>query len=966
MISADNPSRLALTLLFLLSGAAGLAYEIVWARQLSLLFGVSVHAVGATLAAFMGGLGLGAELAGRRLDKGIAPLRLYATLETALGVYVLLFPLFLMILGKIYPILHSGAEGATPYVTAIRFALSVGILIIPATLMGGTLPALVRHFAQAGGVAGSTAGRLYAVNTLGAVAGCVATGFFMVEHLGLSNSLRVGAALNIIIGVIVWTLFKEPSWALPADEEKKKRPTPGESRLDSLPLALFGLSGFCALALEVLWTRTLTLTLNNTTYAFSLILAIFLTGIGIGGASSSFALRRAKLEPSTMFGFSMFGVGVFALVSLVIFAANQSITGVVGALVSKESFLNLIPGGEPMAPFVALALAAVFPSAFFMGAGFPLALESARPRGGKAGGDVGRLYAINTAGCVIGSIAAGFFIIPYIGIHKGVMAMGWLMVVGGAVMLLAGNRRALAPYALIVLAFAAPVTYVNATGWDMSYLLNSQKLDAGSEVEFYEEGPSATVLVSGQDTDISPNREPMKRLWINGDPIAGAFREALQLERLLAHIPLLLHDDPKTGLVICFGTGSTAGAALTHGLSSLTAVDISKEVFHAAPYFSHGNQDVMKNPRLKIVEEDGRNYLLTTRRKFDFISAEPPPPSNAGVVSLYTMEFYELVRNRLEQGGIFSQWIPLHHISADDLRSLIRSFGEVFPHYIVWHTKWDAILLGANDPINISLARMDERMRKPEIAQSLKEIGVTGPRRIMVNHMLDKQGVYEFVKDVEPVKDDRPFVEFTAPRMASVGVSIKGRNLEKVLELRKAPELDFANPADAEAFQHAFESQTLFFRGQIEINDNHPAKAAALFSHALKFDPENTDARYAYLQLNLKTLYGALGKGETQMGMNLLDDTARLDRDRMFSPQLSYLRGMFLEADGKPHEAEAELKRALSLDPNYFTAIVNLAGLYSTDLGRPSEAKALYERALKLNPSPLEREAILKAMGEPH
>lgn len=955
-------ARPALTAIFLVSGAAGLAYEIVWARQLSLLFGVSVHAVSAVLAAFMGGLGLGAELSGRRLDRGLAPLRLYAALEMALGVYVLLFPVFLIAMGKIYPALHSGAEGVTLYVTVVRFALSVAILIIPTTLMGGTLPALVRHFTDTGNGAGPAAGRLYAVNTLGAVAGCVAAGFFMVENLGLSNTLRAGAALNIIIGAVVWTFFREPSWTLPADEEKKKRTAPGASRLDSLPLALFGLSGFCALALEVLWTRTLTLTLNNTTYAFSLILSIFLTGIGLGGASSSFALRRVKLAPSTLFGFSMFGVGVFALASLVMFAANQSITGVIGAVMPKESFLNLIPGAEPMAPFVALALVAVFPSAFFMGAGFPLALESASPRDGKVGGDVGRLYAVNTAGCVLGSIAAGFFIIPHIGIHMGVIAMGWLMVAGGAVMLLGRKRGALAPYLLTTIAFAAPVTYAAVRAGDVSYLLNSQKLDAGSEVEFYEEGPSATVLVSRQDTDLSPNRAPMKRLWINGDPIAGAFREALQLERLLAHIPLLLHDDPKTGLVICFGTGSTAGAALTHGLSSVTAVDISKEVFHAAPFFSHGNQDVMKNPRLKTVEEDGRNYLLTTKSKFDFITAEPPPPSNAGVVSLYTMEFYELVKDRLESGGVFSQWIPLHHMSTDDFRSLVRSFAEAFPDYLVWHTKWDAILLGSNDPIGINLARMDERIKKPEIARSLKEIGVTDARRIVVNYMFGQQGVYELVKDVQPVKDDRPFVEFTAPREARVGVSIKGRNLEKVLALRTPPDLNFENPADADAFKRAFESQTLFFRGQIAINDNHPAKAAALFSQSLKFDPDNADARYAFLQLNLKTLYSALAKDEARMGLSLLEDTARLDRERLFSPQLSYLRGMFLEASGKPHEAEAELNRAINLDPDYFTAIVNLAGLYSTDLGRPSEAKALYERALKLNPSPQEREAILKAM----
>jgi len=615
-------------LLFFFSGAAGVAYEVVWTRQLSLLFGVSIYAVSAVLVAFMGGLGAGAEYFGGKLDKGLSPIRLYASLEMALGVYVLAFPLVFAAVEKAYLLLHPGYEGVSVYVIAMRLALAALALIVPTTLMGGTLPALAKYFSKSGHGPGRFTGALYAVNTIGAMAGCVAAGFWMIEHLGLTNTLRAGAIINISAGALAWLIAAEPEWwkAPVADEkphkQKKKTKAASERGWDVTLLVLFGVSGFCALALEVLWTRLLVLLLNNTTYAFSLILAIFLLGIGAGSAVVSRITTRASGRGSAFFAMFQMGVGAFALLSILGFFANRPLTEMINVFISEEGWLaSAIPGGVSMAVAITFALVIVFPCTFMMGGGFPLVVEAVTSGRERVGGQVGRLYAANIIGCVLGSLLAGYAMIPLWGIQKSVIAVSWIAIISGVYLLLIRSPKLRAAALMAAIGALAPLTWVIIHKGDVAFLLNAQKLDLGSEVEFYEEGPSATVLVSRQESDLTVGRKPIKRIWINGDPIAGVFREALQLERLQAYIPLLLHPNPKNALVICFGTGSTAGAAVASGLESVIAVDISKEVFHAGTWFSDGNHNVINSPALKMIEEYGRNDPPTTKRKFDFITS---------------------------------------------------------------------------------------------------------------------------------------------------------------------------------------------------------------------------------------------------------------------------------------------------------------------------------------------------------
>ena len=958
---------MALCTAFFLSGGVGLAYEVVWARQLSLLFGVSIYAVSAVLVAFLGGLGIGAEFFGRKLDKGYRPILLYAFIEIGLGVYILLFPLWLTIFEKIYIFLHPGTEGISFYVLSLRFVLAVFILIIPAALMGGTLPALVRYFADHEEAAGHFTGRLYAINTLGAMVGCIATGFWMVEHLGLTNTLRVGALINLSIGAFALVMASRTAPAVSDLREqadfKTSQNVKRAHKRDITLLVLFALSGFCALALEVLWTRALILLLNNSTYAFSLILAVFLLGIGAGSLVTSRYAGRSFMHGERYFAFFQIGIGFFALLSLVGLAMNRSLIGWINILIDNGSWLGgILPDNERMSAAIVFSLLIVFPCTFLMGGGMPLIVEAIASERKKIGGDVGRIYAVNTFGCVLGSLAAGYVLVPLMGIQKSIVAVSWLAIIGGGYLIfsrLPADKIKVNGFAFLVLLPLSLYLFYKA---DISYLLSVQKLDAGSRVEYYQEGPTATVLVSAQESDMAINREPIKRLWINGDPIAGSFREALQLERLQAHIPLLLHKNPKNALIICFGTGSTVGAAAAHGLENTTGVDISPEVFNAGSMFSKGNLNAMDNKKVTLVEEDGRNFLLTTKRKFDFISSEPPPPSNAGIVSLYTSEYYRLNSKRLAKGGIVSQWIPLHHLSENDFKMLVASFIDVFPFTSMWYTKWDAIMIGSNEEIVIDFEKVREGMKNPAVAASLEGIGVTNAYQLLANYMMGRAQMQEFVKGVDPLHDDRPVVEFSAPRVAAKGVSIKGDNLAALLKYRSPPKVRFPSSKEEVNFQRYFDSQSIFLKGQVEYSANRRRSAAQYYDSSLRANNENNDARYAYLKLNITAINAAVSNERVALGMEMLKDTYNLDKYGWLTPQIRYLMGMLCAREGRFVDAEAAFKEAIRLDNDYFLALVNLAGLYGFQLNRPVEAKELLLRALRLKTDEKERKAIMDVL----
>ena len=970
-----NYARPLILLIFFLSGASGLIYEIVWTRLLSLVFGVSSFAISTVLTVFMAGLGIGGYTFGKLIDKRGNPLKVYALLEILIGLYAILLPNIFSLTEWLYVKLHVLTGGSFLLLSAERFLISSLILIFPTTMMGGTLPVISRFLIKSENKIGVDTGVIYSLNTFGAVAGCIITGFYLIEVIGVTQSLYSAALLNLIAGGGAYIISQKSEVRSQKSELKtqdSKLPTPN-SQLSTLILLAFGFSGMAALSYEVLWTRVLILILDNTIYAFSIILFTFLLGIAGGSLIFGFWIsdfRFRNLRPKffksenlvTIFAVFQILIGLMGFLSLLLFANHNFIASQLNNFISWASqFVGIGHWqGRMFATFLMAFFIMIIPT-LLMGASFPAVAQTLKFEMKDIGKGIGKVYLINTIGAIIGSFSAGFILLPLIGIQKSIIWTGAIPLLFGIILIYI-SKRSIARYFISILSITISVIiiiFILRTG-DIPKLISIGKIDKGNEILYYKEGIAGTVLVSSQETDLTPFRKPVKRLWINGDPIAGEFRGALQLERLQAHLPLLFHPDPKDALIICFGTGSTAGAVGDHNVSEIYAVDISREVFNGGRYFSDGNRDILNNSRFKMIIEDGRNFLLTTDKKFDLITSEPPPPSNAGIVNLYSREYYMLCKSRLKEGGMVSHWIPLHHLSEDDFKMLVSTFVSVFPHSTMWFTKWDAIMIGSDKKLAIDFENFRERLNNKKIQESLKEIGIFNPFQLLSTFMMDEEDLHKFIDGVPIVTDNNPYVEFTAPRIHHVGTSIKGRNLLNMLKYRKSVkglvrDLDSSKGEEIEKY---FNSYTYFLKGQVGVNDNSLEDAVYSFRKAAEINSENTDARYELINLNINSIYRILSTGEIDKGFELINECIGLDRDNEFTPQLYNLRGLLFLSKKDIKRAVNEFEYAITLDGKYFSPYLNLGSIYTYYEIDLMKAMDYYSRGLGLKITEQERNLI--------
>src|SRR3989338_5184549 len=982
-----NYARPLILLIFFLSGASGLICEIVWTRLLSLVFGVSSFAISTVLTVFMAGLGIGGYIFGRLKDKRGNPLKVYAVLEILIGLYAILLPnlislsewLYIRLYNLPLPPFIKGGEGGFFLLSAERFLISSLILIFPTTMMGGTLPVISRFLIKSENKIGVDTGVIYSLNTFGAVAGCIITGFYLIEVIGVTQSLYSAALLNLIAGGGAYIISQKSEVRSQKSELKtqdSKLPTPN-SQLSTLILLAFGFSGMAALSYEVLWTRVLILILDNTIYAFSIILFTFLLGIAGGSLIFGFWIsdfRFRNLRPKffksenlvTIFAVFQILIGLMGFLSLLLFANHNFIASQLNNFISWASqFVGIGHWqGRMFATFLMAFFIMIIPT-LLMGASFPAVAQTLKFEMKDIGKGIGKVYLINTIGAIIGSFSAGFILLPLIGIQKSIIWTGAIPLLFGIILIYI-SKRSIARYFISILSITISVIiiiFILRTG-DIPKLISIGKIDKGNEILYYKEGIAGTVLVSSQETDLTPFRKPVKRLWINGDPIAGEFRGALQLERLQAHLPLLFHPDPKDALIICFGTGSTAGAVGDQNVNEIYAIDILKEVFNSGEYFSEGNRNVLDDGRFRMIIEDGRNFLLTTDKRFDLITSEPPPPSNAGIVNLYSREYYMLCKSRLKEGGMVSHWIPLHHLSEDDFKMLVSTFVSVFPHSTMWFTKWDAIMIGSDKKLSIDFEKLKERFNNKKIYESLKEIGISNPFQLLSTFMIDEDGLHKFVENIPVVADNNPYVEFTAPRIHHMGTTIKGRNLENMLKHRKPVTAILRQRSvvrglsPAEEIEKYFNSYSYFLKGHISVSDNKSDDAVYSFKKAVEINNENTDARHELINLNINNIYRMLSSGKADKGFDLINECMGLDRDGEYTPQLHNLRGLLYLSERDVKRAINEFEYAITLDEKYFSPYLNMGSIYTYYETDHVKALEYYNRGLKLKITGQERDLI--------
>jgi spermidine synthase len=849
-------------LFFFVSGACGLLYQVVWTRQLVLLFGATSHAVSTVLSIFFLGLGAGSLWGGRFADRVRSPLLWYGVFEIVIGLWAAAF-LVLVTYGEsaVVALLQSFAFSRGAGI-GLRAFMALVLLFLPVFLMGATLPLLSRQVSLAGSVAGLRIGILYSLNTFGAVAGCALTGFVLIERLGYTQTTLAGAAANIAIGLLAVAIGRKA--ALP-EETRSTDPAVSEAELSpstrwlpAVVLAAFTLSGFSTLALEVVWTRLLAIIFLGTTYAYTTMLAVLLCGLALGGMMGAFIADRTK-RPALWFAGVLLATGVLALGQLSGFAAlPQALIDAAG-----EGW-----SGEVRTKFL-LAARVLLPPTLALGATFIFAIK-ALARHGSLGMDVGRIYAFNTFGGVAGSLAGGFLLLPLLGAHLTIVAIGALFCFGG----LALVWSAPAGTALRIAFTVATISAAGLTLWrapeDVNTALNLGYVPARHEVLAVREGTEGTVVVSQpNDEEAGTNRV----LWINRVQATASIERGVRMNRLQGVLPHLFDRDVNDVLFMCFGSGVTCGTLALGGFDQIDAVEISPDVLKVAPLFAADNLGVLDRPGVRFHIDDGRNYLLVSEDKYDFITFEPMPLALAGVSSFYTRDYYSLCLDHLAPRGMVSQWVPLHSLSPDVVRSLVTTFLDVFPHYCAWFINADLFLIGSNEPLVLDPEAARQRLNHPELQPALAKVGFHDIEELYGCFIMDEPALRAYASGGDIMRDDRPWAEFIAPKL------VYGRTVHETLaelqahaasplgliaESQRGSETAARIDRRQRARIHDFEGLKIYY-GEPTISSS----AFDEFDASLDIDPDNFNSKYYMKMIGLQ-------QGERLIAWEMWDDAERL------------------------------------------------------------------------------------------
>lgn len=816
--------RFAVLGLFLFSGASGLIYQIAWTKQLTHIMGVTVYAVTCVLSSFMAGLALGSFLFGRHADNTRNPLRLYAILEGLIGLYALLMPGIFYLITRFYVWAHNAAEADTTTLIALRFILCFVVLLIPTTLMGGTLPVLTRFFVNREHQIGLGVGSLYSINTAGAVLGCFMAGFILIPIFGVSQTTWIAVAVNLGVAVLALLISRiaipeviartpaEPAStpAKPASFGKAEaKPHTDDARSRRAAITVFwviGVSGFAALGFEVLWTRILIYTLGPSTYAFSAMLTTFLVGIALGSWLISRYTDRLK-DPVSFLGIIELGLGLSTLVAVLLIDHMIPMQKALTGYFQSSSWISV------MGTRFILAFVYMFLPTFFMGAAFPVAAKIYSRGLSTIGKSVGNIYSINTVFGILGSLCTGFLLIPFLGLQRSIVVLVCINMSLGLILFLVSPFRAwLGRSALvatsIILLVAASLKFedhpIILRSTDLLFRENSQNFD----ILYCKEGVDASLAV------IEGQRDGVRELNINGTSTAYSSVADLKVHRLLAHIPLATHPDPKRVMVIGFGLGVTSYGTLLHDIEAVDCVELVADEAETAAYFDKYNHNVMNHPRFNFIAEDGRNYALTTQHTYEVISMNAIHPSLAP--SLYTYEFYDTCREKMTPDGLMCVWLPITLLAPDEMRMLLKTFQAVFPGTTVWYNNpAHFILLGSlKRDFTINYELLCQRLAIPEVHDDLVLSGMSDPHTFLSLLMMLPDEVEKYTGNIPLNTDDRPYIEFS-------------RSIECGFAHEVLMALYFTNKADV--------TEVLTHFGETETDRMHVKQQLDLYNEAWPF-----------------------------------------------------------------------------------------------------------------------------------
>ncbi len=761
-----------IALAFLLSGAAGLMHEIVWSKMLATLIGTTAHAQAAVLVVYMGGLALGSVIFGRDADRRGHSLRRYMQLEFAIAVYCLALPVFLGVAGAVYVWVAGYVFESAQLKFALRFATALLTVITPAVLMGGTLPLLASHVIHRRGQARRQVAALYALNNLGAVGGAAVAGFLTLPALGVYASLVTAAVTNVVAGILVWPRIGRDAQPAAADAgaaasaiADDQVPTYSEWIYGATLAALF-LSGFAAMAYEVVFIRVIALAFGGTTYSFTVMLMSFITGIGLG----SLVVMRLRIDrPLWLLGLTQLVAGIAFLAATPIMERLPYFVGLVriAATEAGQSFLYYQIGKA------LLCLAVLLVPTMCIGAGFPLvaAIQTRQPS--RIGSLVGGTYACNTLGNVTGILVTTLILVPSFGMLGSFHIAVALSLVSGAVILIAATEATLVARGAAIAAAAVTLAIyaTSGTAWPypLMHSINHMRLregpppgsdetvvaahpassfaswkrefvvgpDSGATVLYLREEAHANVMVA--------SKFGVTSLVVNTKGDASTGRGDMQTQLLLAHVPLFMHLQARSLLVIGYGSGITVGSALRHPIEHADVVEISQGVLDVSPAFATHSYDALNDPRVSVYVDDAQSFLRTVPQTYDVIISEPSNPWISGIAGLFTVEFFEVAQHKLNPNGVFAMWFHQYDQSDEAVRLIVDTFRSVFPHVTLFAEEGydDVIAIGSLEPLAIDPSEIENRFDRPEVRNDLARLGISNLLSFFAHHAVPTSTVAE-------------------------------------------------------------------------------------------------------------------------------------------------------------------------------------------------------------------------------
>ncbi|HUL44263.1 MAG TPA: fused MFS/spermidine synthase [Bacteroidota bacterium] len=845
-----------LALLFAVSGMAGLIYEVTWSKYLSLFMGSTAYSHMIVLATFMGGLALGAWFWGRYADRAANPLHVYALLEIVVGFYCAAYPFLISVTEKLFILTATGLglQASPAGLTLIKVVLSTATLLLPTFCMGGTLPVLLKVLTRSLGEAGRDIATLYWVNSFGAVIGAALGGFFLIQSYTLDGATWIAAAVNLVVGTVALLLARKRSAAAAEEEEAgaaaSEKVQNASSAVLSLAIIVAAMSGFISMIYELTWIRLLITLLGSSTYAFTLMLIAFISGIALGGwVIARIIVRRRRLL--RLLAVCQFAAAIFMLGTLPFYQRLPF------WLWKLSTLLSNTPKNFPLFlffEFIFCFLLMIVPTTF-SGMSLPIVGKIAAGELKALGRNIGSVFSINTVGAVAGALLTGLVFIPLLGVkHSFELALVLNALLG--MVILFTDTEGVMPWKVALLGVLVLLGWgyvlavpqwsetVSSLGVYRAFFQTAPDtyqdfLDgvASRTTLWYKEGVTANVAVS---SFVNNSGVAERALIINGK--ADATTQAdLPTQVLLAQIPLSLTQDTGSVLVIGMGSGITSGSALTHPLRSLDCVEIAPEVVDCDYLFADANGHFLQDPRVHLFIDDAITFVKINPKRYSCIISEPSNPWIAGIGNLFTSEFFELMKQHLAKGGILAQWFHTYELNDEVFELVLRTLSHSFPHVMIWMpTDLDVILTASTDPIVPRLDQIADRFRRTPVADDLSRIKISNAAAL-----LSTQAVANLDSSVVPLSgplnsEKRPLLEFLAPIsfFSNSDVTLMDRIdrryqekdttlvLSKLKRERKLGEQDYAGIAN--------------FQASIATDDFRLAVNSA--QAALAVNPDNVDA----------------------------------------------------------------------------------------------------------------------------